>query len=282
MAEAYWDMEWTLQQQGFDLCYDKRLYDRLVARSSRRRTRTPAGRRRLPGAADPLHREPRRATRRGHLRAGAGARGGGRDVHAAGRAALPRRPAGGPADARSRCSSAVRPDEPADSDLRAFYERLLRAVADSDLREGDWTPVRVQRLARQRLLPAARRLVLVDAPGHATSWWSTSPPRRPRHASTHPGRIWPDGRWELADLLERTVLRARRRRAGQRRPVRRPRRLGIALPVIRGRNRHGRQVCSLSADFGRYKSTALALGHASVRATPSDASFQAPRLALVR
>ena len=30
MAEAYWDMEWTLQQQGFDLCYDKRLYDRLV------------------------------------------------------------------------------------------------------------------------------------------------------------------------------------------------------------------------------------------------------------
>ena len=29
-AEAYWDMEWTLQQQGFDLCYDKRLYDRLV------------------------------------------------------------------------------------------------------------------------------------------------------------------------------------------------------------------------------------------------------------
>ena len=30
MAEAYWDMEWTLQQQGFDLCYDKRLYDRLL------------------------------------------------------------------------------------------------------------------------------------------------------------------------------------------------------------------------------------------------------------
>ena len=30
-AEAYWDMEWTLQQQGFDFCYDKRLYDRLVA-----------------------------------------------------------------------------------------------------------------------------------------------------------------------------------------------------------------------------------------------------------
>ncbi|HTO91381.1 MAG TPA: alpha-amylase family glycosyl hydrolase [Candidatus Sulfotelmatobacter sp.] len=31
MAEAYWDLEWTLQQQGFDYTYDKRLYDRLRA-----------------------------------------------------------------------------------------------------------------------------------------------------------------------------------------------------------------------------------------------------------
>jgi glycosidase len=30
IAEVYWDMEWELQQQGFDFCYDKRLYDRLV------------------------------------------------------------------------------------------------------------------------------------------------------------------------------------------------------------------------------------------------------------
>jgi hypothetical protein len=30
MAEAYWDLEWELQQQGFDFCYDKRLYDRLI------------------------------------------------------------------------------------------------------------------------------------------------------------------------------------------------------------------------------------------------------------
>ena len=29
MAEVYWDLEWTLQQQGFRYCYDKRLYDRL-------------------------------------------------------------------------------------------------------------------------------------------------------------------------------------------------------------------------------------------------------------
>ncbi len=29
MAEVYWDMEWDLQQLGFDYAYDKRLYDRL-------------------------------------------------------------------------------------------------------------------------------------------------------------------------------------------------------------------------------------------------------------
>ena len=29
MAEVYWDLEWTMQQQGFDYTYDKRLYDRL-------------------------------------------------------------------------------------------------------------------------------------------------------------------------------------------------------------------------------------------------------------
>src|SRR5258708_14473983 len=28
-AEAYWDLEWELERQGFDYCYDKRLYDLL-------------------------------------------------------------------------------------------------------------------------------------------------------------------------------------------------------------------------------------------------------------
>lgn len=30
IAESYWGLEWELQQQGFDFCYDKSLYDRLV------------------------------------------------------------------------------------------------------------------------------------------------------------------------------------------------------------------------------------------------------------
>ncbi|MFM0126048.1 alpha-amylase family glycosyl hydrolase, partial [Paraburkholderia sp. RL18-101-BIB-B] len=29
MAEVYWDLEWTMQQQGFDYAYDKQMYDRL-------------------------------------------------------------------------------------------------------------------------------------------------------------------------------------------------------------------------------------------------------------
>src|SRR4051812_17824616 len=30
LAEVYWDLEYKLQQLGFDYTYDKRLYDRLV------------------------------------------------------------------------------------------------------------------------------------------------------------------------------------------------------------------------------------------------------------
>jgi glycosidase len=34
MAEVYWDLEWELLQQGFDYCYDKKLYDRLLSRDA--------------------------------------------------------------------------------------------------------------------------------------------------------------------------------------------------------------------------------------------------------
>lgn len=35
MAEVYWDLEWTMQHQGFDYAYDKRLYDRLREQHAR-------------------------------------------------------------------------------------------------------------------------------------------------------------------------------------------------------------------------------------------------------
>lgn len=34
IAEVYWGLEWDLQQVGFDFCYDKRLYDRLIQESA--------------------------------------------------------------------------------------------------------------------------------------------------------------------------------------------------------------------------------------------------------
>ncbi len=34
IAESYWDLEWTLQQQGFDYTYDKKLTDRLISSSA--------------------------------------------------------------------------------------------------------------------------------------------------------------------------------------------------------------------------------------------------------
>jgi hypothetical protein len=34
IAEAYWDLEWQLQNLGFDFCYDKKLYDRLLQQNA--------------------------------------------------------------------------------------------------------------------------------------------------------------------------------------------------------------------------------------------------------
>jgi hypothetical protein len=137
MAEAYWDMEWTLQQQGFDLCYDKRLYDRLVHDP-------PASvRGHLEADRDyqerlirfiENHDEPRAAATFGAEQARAAAvvmstLQGARMYH------------DGQFDGR-RVHVPVflgrAPDEPADTSLRAFYERLLGAVAASGLRDGDW------------------------------------------------------------------------------------------------------------------------------------------------
>ena len=63
-AEAYWDLEPVLVEQGFDACYDKRLYDRLAHREPAGLDPRPP--RRGPGVAGAhraVHREPRRAAR---------------------------------------------------------------------------------------------------------------------------------------------------------------------------------------------------------------------------
>ena len=180
IAEAYWDMEWTLQQQGFDLCYDKRLYDRLAHESAESvRGHLQAD----PGYQERLmrfienHDEPRAAAT---FAAGPGEGGRGRHVHAAGRAPLPRRPARGPAHAD--------PGLPRPGTRRAAGRRsacVLRAAAARRRRRRParrrLAPVRLRGLARQRLPSPAGLVVLVEPRTHATSWSSTSPmPRRRR------------------------------------------------------------------------------------------------------
>jgi hypothetical protein len=138
MAEAYWDMEWTLQQQGFDLCYDKRLYDRLADEtvgSVLGHLRADAEYQERLIRFIENHDEPRAAATFEPCRARAAAvvmstLQGARLYHDGqfqGR------------HTRVPVFLARGPDEPADLDLQRFYERLLRAVADSELRHGEWS-----------------------------------------------------------------------------------------------------------------------------------------------
>ena len=65
IAEAYWDLEWELQQQGFDLLLRQEALRPDGARGRRERAPAPPGRSFLPGQDGPVHREPRRAQGRG-------------------------------------------------------------------------------------------------------------------------------------------------------------------------------------------------------------------------
>jgi hypothetical protein len=137
VAEAYWDMEWTLQQQGFDLCYDKRLYDRLAhepAEAVRGHLQADLGYQERLIRFIENHDEPRAATTftPGQARAAAVVMStlpGARLYHD-----------GQLEGRRMRIPVFLGrgPDEPADGELRSFYRRLLRAVDDADLRDGDW------------------------------------------------------------------------------------------------------------------------------------------------
>ena len=138
IAEAYWDLEWALQQQGFDFCYDKRLYDRLVAGDTRQvRPHLSADRQyqqRLLRFIE-NHDEPRAAAvfdeRRQRVAAVAAlTQTGARLIH------------DGQFDGRK-----VRlpvflgryPDEATDRELSGFYHTLLAALKDSTFRTGTWT-----------------------------------------------------------------------------------------------------------------------------------------------
>ncbi|HLH59398.1 MAG TPA: alpha-amylase family glycosyl hydrolase [Streptosporangiaceae bacterium] len=205
LAEAYWDLEWALQQQGFDFCYDKRLYDRIIGQDAAAvRDHLRAGldyQARLVRFLE-NHDEPRIASRIGAEAERAAA------VTVATLPGATLWHDGQFEGYRVRPPVFVsrRPDEPADAGLAAWYRRLLAVVAGHRVREGSW-----------RLL-------------EATGWpdnqscrhllaWSWSGPGDGRHVvvvnlagQPAQGRIpfgWPDlrgGGWRLEDLLTGAVF----------------------------------------------------------------------------
>ena len=137
MAEVYWDLEWRLQQQGFDYTYDKRLYDRLRDRHAR-----PV---REHFLADPNyqnklarflenHDEPRAAATFPH------------DVHQAAAVITFLSPGlrffqQGEFEGRTKHISphlGRAPDEPVNAPLHDFYDRLLTVLRQPIVREGRW------------------------------------------------------------------------------------------------------------------------------------------------
>src|SRR6266487_379465 len=137
MAEAYWDLEWDLQQLGFDYCYDKRLYDRLEHDNAESvRLHLTAG----LDYQDKLvrfienHDEPRAAVtfspEKEHVAALAIMTLTGAKLLYEGQLEGRR--------VRPPVFLARRPVEPLDSDLQAFYYKLLATVKESRLHEGEW------------------------------------------------------------------------------------------------------------------------------------------------
>jgi hypothetical protein len=137
VAETYWDLEWSLQQQGFDFCYDKRLYDRLLNESPEQaRLHLLAGddyQQRLLRFLE-NHDEPRAAslvdpTRQRALSVATLTQTGARLVHhgqmRGWKVHLP-------------VFLGRFPVEPDNSGLEAFHEGLLGALRDPTFRHGRW------------------------------------------------------------------------------------------------------------------------------------------------
>ena len=137
IAEAYWDLEWELQQHGFDFCYDKRLYDRLEheeAESVRLHLCADATYQNKLLRFLENHDEPRAASTFPPAKERAAAvvtstLSGARMFHEGqfeGR------------KVRLPVFLGRRPDEPTDKALQDFYRRLLIAINHPAFREGDW------------------------------------------------------------------------------------------------------------------------------------------------
>jgi len=137
MAEVYWDLEWTLQQQGFDYTYDKRLYDRLregQARPVREHFMADMDFQNKSARFLENHDEPRAAAtfRPDQHRAAAILTflcPGLRFFH------------DGQFEGRTKkvpVHLRRRPDEPVNSGLHDFYDLLLSCLRNQSVRDGKW------------------------------------------------------------------------------------------------------------------------------------------------
>ena len=137
IAEAYWDLEWRLQQLGFDYCYDKRLYDRLAngdAESVRLHLCADLAYQQGLVRFIENHDEPRAASTFPGGRARAAAvvaltQPGARLVH------------DGQLEGRRVFVPVFLgrgPEEPPDQDLERWYRAFLRVVRDPALHAGRW------------------------------------------------------------------------------------------------------------------------------------------------
>ena len=137
IAEAYWDMEWELQQQGFDFCYDKRLYDRILAQD-------------VSGVRDHLRGDPgyqaklvRFLENHDEPRIASCLPGDAERAAAVAVATLPGATLWHEGQFEGRrvrppVFLSRRPDEVPDRELDVWYHRLLAAVAGDRVRAGAW------------------------------------------------------------------------------------------------------------------------------------------------
>jgi hypothetical protein len=137
MAEVYWDLEWTMLQQGFDYAYDKRLYDRLREGHAR-----PV-REHLYAGLDYQNRLARFLENHDEPRAAATFSP---EVHRAAAAITFLSPGlrffhQGQFEGRKKRISphlGRAPEEPIDQELNRLYERLLSVLRQPIVRQGKW------------------------------------------------------------------------------------------------------------------------------------------------
>src|SRR5215470_6828860 len=137
MAEVYWDLEWTILQQGFDYAYDKRLYDRLREGHGR-----PV-REHLHAGLDYQEKLARFMENHDEPRAAATFAPG---VHEAAAVITYLSPGlrffhQGQFEGRKKRISphlCRGPDEPVDQQLAQFYDRLLAVLRHLSVHQGNW------------------------------------------------------------------------------------------------------------------------------------------------